>query len=371
MRVPLLDLQAQYGPIREELLRAVTRVCDSQRFVLGAEVEAFEAEIAAWLGVPHAIGVSSGTDALLAALMALGIGPGDEVVTSAYSFFATAGSIARLGARPVFVDIDPATYAVEPGGVIHAITPRTKAIMPVHLFGLCAGIDPILEAAGRAGVPVIEDAAQAIGARDRERTAGSLGDAGCFSFYPSKNLGAFGDGGLVVARDEDLASRVRLVREHGAEAEYRHRLVGGNFRLDALQASILRVKLPHLHRWADARRTRARHYADLFGAAGLLDRVTLPVQPPGRCHVYNQFIVRVPERDALRAWLGQHGIGTAVYYPVPLPLQPCFAPLGHRAGEFPHAEAAARETLALPVYGELTDTQQEYVVSQVADFYAQ
>lgn len=371
MRVPLLDLQAQHAPIRAELMGAVARVCDSQRFILGPEVELLEHELAALLGASHAIGVSSGTDALLASLMALGVGPGDEVVTPTYSFFATAGSVARLGARPVLVDIDPVTFNADPAAVAAAITPRTRAILPVHLFGLAADLDPVLEAAQRAGVPVIEDACQAIGARYQDRPVGGLGTVGCFSFYPSKNLSAFGDGGLIVTSDDALAHRLRLLRTHGAEQRYEHRVIGGNFRLDAIQAAVLRVKLPHLGRWTDARRRNAARYSALFRETGLDGAgVVLPTEPPGYHHVYNQYVVRAPRRDELRAHLASRGIGTEVYYPAPFHLQPCFASLGYAAGAFPHAEAAARETLALPIYAELTEEQQAYVVRSIAEFYA-
>lgn len=365
-RVPLLDLGVQYRPLREELLGAIARVCDSGLFILGPEVEALERELARALGVEHAVAVSSGTDAILATLMALGIGPGDEVVTSTYSFFATAGCIARVGAKPVFVDIDPRTCNVDPAAVAGALTPRTRAIMPVHLYGLCADMAPIMAIAGSAGVPVIEDACQAIGARYGDRQAGAIGAAGCFSFFPSKNLGAFGDGGLVTTADRALADEVRLLRGHGAKPKYHHLRIGGNFRLDALQAAILRVKLPHLPAWTEARRANAARYDQLFHERGLAGRVVLPSTPPGRYHVYNQYVVRVPERDRVRERLTADGIGTEVYYPVPFHLQPCFAPLGHAAGDFPHAERAAAETLALPVFDGLTAEQQVRVVEALA-----
>jgi dTDP-4-amino-4,6-dideoxygalactose transaminase len=365
--VPLLDLQAQYRPLRDELLAAITRVCDSQRFILGPEVEALERELAAALDVRETIAVSSGTDALLVAMMALGIGPGDEVITSTYSFFATAGCVARLGATPRLVDIDRSTYNLSAAGVRAALSPRTKAIIPVHLYGLCAEMDPIMAIAADADVPVIEDACQAIGATDRGRQAGSIGAAGCFSFFPSKNLGAFGDAGLVTTNDSALAARVRLLRNHGAEERYYHQRVGGNFRLDALQAAVLRVKLPHLPAWTDMRRANAARYERLFAAAIPEGRVVLPVEPAGRRHIYNQFIVRVPHRDRVRKYLADHGIATEIYYPVPFHLQECFASLGHRAGDFPEAETAASSTLALPIYGELTDAQQEAVVQTIAD----
>lgn len=365
--VPLLDLQAQYAPLRDELLRAVTRVCDSQRFILGPEVEALERELADHLEVPEAIAVSSGTDALLAAMMALGIGPGDEVVTTTYSFFATAGCISRLGATPRFVDIDPVSCNLDPAAVRDAITPRTKAIVPVHLYGLCADMDPIIAAASAAGIAVIEDACQAIGARYKGRQAGSLGTVGCFSFFPSKNLGAFGDGGLVTTGDARLAHEIRLFRNHGAEPKYLHKRIGGNFRLDALQAAVLRVKLPHLERWTAMRRANAARYAELFAAAGLVDRVRLPVESAGCHHIYNQFVVHLPDRDRVRASLTAGGIGTEIYYPVPFHLQECFAGLGYARGGFPVAEQAAASTLALPIFGELRADQQAAVVNAFAD----
>ncbi len=364
--VPLLDLQAQYRPIRDDLLAAITRVCDSQRFIMGAEVEALERELAEYLQIPEAIAVSSGTDALLAGMMALGIGPGDEVITSTYSFFATAGCISRLGARPVLVDIDPATYNIDPGAVRAVLSARTKAVIPVHLYGLCADMDPLLSMAAAAGIPVIEDAAQAVGATYKGRRAGSMGIMGCFSFFPSKNLGAFGDGGLITTTDSRLAHEIRLLRNHGAEPKYFHKRIGGNFRLDAIQAAVLRVKLPHLPRWTAMRRENADRYVRLFADAGLADRITLPAAAPGYFHIYNQFVVRVPDRDRVRAHLAEQGIATEIYYPVPFHLQECFAHLGHSRGDFPEAERAADSTLALPIYGELTAGQQETVVRALA-----
>jgi dTDP-4-amino-4,6-dideoxygalactose transaminase len=366
-QVPLLDLDAQYRPLREEILAAVARVCDTQRFIMGPEVQALERELASYLDVREAIAVSSGTDAVLAALMALGIGAGHEVVTTTYSFFATAGCVARVGATPVFVDIDPVTYNIDPDGIREALTPKTRAIIPVHLYGLCADMDRIMAIAQEAGVPVIEDAAQAIGATYRNRQAGSIGAIGCFSFFPSKNLGAFGDGGLVTTNDTALAHELRLLRNHGAEPKYFHQRIGGNFRLDALQAAVLRVKLPHLARWTSRRRENAVRYDALFAEAGLTDRVTLPTAPADRRHIFNQYVVRVPDRDRVRTVLADRGIGTEIYYPVPFHLQQCFASLGHTRGDFPQAEAAAASTLALPIYGELTAEQQAAVVAALAD----
>ena len=368
MSVPLLDLEAQYQPLRGEILAAITRVCDSQRFIMGPEVDGLERELCALMGVTHAIAVSSGTDALLLALMALGITAGDEVVTSTYSFFATAGAIARVGARPVLVDIDPVTFNIDPALAAAAITPRTKAIIPVHLFGLGADMDPIMERANRDGIPVIEDAAQAIGSSYKSRPLGTIGAFGCFSFFPSKNLGAFGDAGLLTAEDATLADRARLLRTHGMKPKYYHHLVGANFRMDALQAAVLRVKAPHLQSWTDGRRANAARYRQLFGAAGLEPAVTLPVEPTDRSHIFNQFVIRVADRDGLKKHLDQQGIGNEIYYPVPFHLQPCFADLGYRRGAFPHAERAAEQSLAIPVYGELTAAQQETVVSAIGQF---
>ncbi|MCU1384182.1 MAG: putative acetyltransferase [Acidobacteria bacterium] len=368
MGVPLLDLDAQYRPLRDEILAAITRVCDSQRFIMGPEVEALERELAALLGVPHAIAVSSGTDALLLALMALGIKAGDEVVTTTFSFFATAGAIVRAGARPVLVDIDPATFNIDPVQAVAAITPRTKAIMPVHLFGLAADLDPLMEAATRAGIAVVEDAAQAIGSTYKTRPLGAIGAFGCFSFFPSKNLGAFGDAGLLTATDPVLAERARLLRTHGMKPKYYHHLVGANFRMDAMQAAVLRVKAPHLAGWTDGRRANAARYRRLFHDAGLDAAITLPAEPSDRSHIFNQFVIRTPDRDALKQHLDQQGIGNEIYYPVPFHLQPCFADLGYRRGAFPHAERAAEESLAIPVYGELTAAQQEEVVAAIGQF---
>jgi dTDP-4-amino-4,6-dideoxygalactose transaminase len=364
MTVPLLDLKAQYATIRDQVEPAVRAVIESQYFILGPEVAGLEEEIARYCGGGHGIGMSSGTDALLAALMAIDIGPGDEVIIPTYSFFATAGVVARLGATPVFVDIDPATFNMDTAAVAAAVTPRTRAIMPVHLYGRMADMTAILDIAG--SIPVIEDAAQAIGARDdMGRMAGAVGVMGCFSFFPSKNLGGFGDGGMVVTQEDSLAARLRILRMHGMEPKYYHREVGGNFRLDALQAAVLRVKLPHLDGWAAARRRNAATYHKLFAEYGIGGTVTLPEDTPG--HIYNQFVIRVRDRDRLQNHLRTCGIGTEVYYPVPLHLQDCFAELGYAGGSLPHAERAAQETLALPIYPELTSDQLQYVVQSIAD----
>jgi dTDP-4-amino-4,6-dideoxygalactose transaminase len=366
MRVPLLDLQAQYATIRDEVRAAIDRVCDSQHFILGPEVSALEAEVAAQCDAKFAIGVSSGTDALLAALMAVGVGPGDEVITSAYSFFATGGTIARLGARPVFVDIERASFNIDPAMVAARITLRTKAIVPVHLFGRCCDTDAIGTIASAHGVAVIEDAAQAIGAVDEHgRIAGTIGAAGCLSFFPSKNLGAFGDGGMVLTNDPELCERLRVLRVHGSKPKYHHHVVGGNFRLDALQAAVLRVKLKYLAGWTKARRENADRYRMLFAELGITG-ISLPEDRPG--HIYNQFVIRVRQRDALQRFLHERGIGTEVYYPVPLHIQACFAGFGYHVGELPEAEAAAMQSLALPIYPELTEVAQRYVVQQLADF---
>jgi dTDP-4-amino-4,6-dideoxygalactose transaminase len=368
--VPLLDLQAQYRPIRDELLAAIVRVCDSQRFILGPENAALESELAASLETGHAIAVSSGTDALLVAMMALGIGPGTEVITPTYSFFATAGCAARLGATPVFVDVDPVTFNVDPAAIERAITPKTRAILPVHLFGLAAAMDPIVEIAARASVPVIEDAAQAIGARYHGRPMGSFGAVTCYSFFPSKNLGGFGEGGLVTTDDATLAREIRLLRNHGAEPKYFHHRIGGNFRLDEIQAAVLRVKAPHLPAWSDARRRNADRYRELFAEFGLTDRMTLPVEPAGCHHIYNQFVIRGPRRDALMAHLRERRIGTEIYYPVPFHRQACFESIAKPDATFPVADDAANSSLALPIYGELSALQQRHVVRSIAEFYA-
>jgi dTDP-4-amino-4,6-dideoxygalactose transaminase len=366
--VPLLDLQAQYRPLRAEILAAIERVCDSQRFIMGPEIAALEAEMAAMLGIRHAVAVSSGTDALLLALMTLDIKAGDEVVTPTYSFFATAGAVVRLGARPVLVDIDASTFNLDPDTLLGAMTPRTKAIIPVHLFGQSADMDPILAVAHRAGVPIVEDAAQAIGGSYKSRPVGGFGAFGCFSFFPSKNLGAFGDAGLLTTNDDALAKKARLLRTHGMEPRYYHHLVGANFRMDAIQAAVLRVKAPHLAGWTERRRANAGRYRELFSAAGVLDRVRLPSEAADRYHIYNQFVIRTADRDGLKQHLDGAGIGNEIYYPVPFHLQPCFSYLGYRAGEFPVAERAANESLAIPIYSELTAAQQQVVVGAVAEF---
>lgn len=369
MHVPLLDLKAQYLSIKADIDRAIASVMESQHFILGPAVESCEKAIARYCGTAHGVGVSSGSDALLACLMAENIGPGHEVITTAYSFFATAGAIARLGARPVFVDIDPVTYNIDASQIESRITARTRAIVPVHLYGQMSDMDTVMKIAAASDLIVIEDAAQAIGAVQRGRAAGTFGHYGCFSFFPSKNLGAAGDGGMIVTSDAQRAEKLRIIRSHGASPKYHHRVVGGNFRLDALQAAIVTAKLPYLEHWTAARQKHAALYDAMFLKAGLLDSrsLVLPRIASDR-HVFNQYIVRSPHRDALKAALQSRGVTTEVYYPVPMHQQECFASLGLGAGAFPESERAARETLALPVYPELTDLQIQHVVSCIQDF---
>ncbi len=375
MSVPLLDLRRQYAPLKKQFLAAFEEVADSQALILGPRTEAFENTVAQYCGVPHAIGCASGTDAQLMLLMALGIGPGDVVVSTPYTFFATAGCVARLGATPVFVDIDPATFNIDVeklAGVLNR-TVNVKAIIPVHLFGQCADMAAILELGKTHGIPVLEDAAQALGARHPLGHAGTLGEAGWFSFYPTKNLGAFGDAGMVVCHDDALASKLRALRNHGMEPRYYHPLIGGNFRIDAIQSAVLHIKLPHLDTWSAGRRDRAAFYRREIERAGLLAHLTLPVEswPGGELrHIYNQFIVRTPRRDALRAHLTARGIGSEIYYPLPLHQQECFAYLGYKAGDFPESERAAAETLALPIFPELTEAEQSEVVEGLRSFFA-
>ncbi len=373
LSVPLLDLRAQFEALRDELLAAAARVIESQAFILGPEVEALETEIARYSQTRYAVGCASGSDALLLALMALDVKAGDEVVTTPYSFFATAGSIARLGAIPRFADIDERTYNIDPAKIEEAITEKTRALMPVHLYGQCAEMDALQEIASRRGVMLIEDAAQAVGAEDLARArAGSMSAIGCFSFYPTKNLGGAGDGGMLTTGDEELARRLKRLRVHGGETKYHHSEVGINSRLDALQAAVLRVKLPHLDRWSEARAAHAALYNRLFVEAGLVGEIELPFERAGVRHIYNQYVIRVRgegRRDALIEHLKRARIGTEVYYPVPLHLQQCFRYLGYKEGDFPVAESAARETLALPIYPELSEEQQGHVVASVRDFF--
>jgi dTDP-4-amino-4,6-dideoxygalactose transaminase len=356
-----MDLKAQHAALRAELEAAVREVLDSGTFILGPKVEALEAAIARLVGVKHAIGVASGTDALLLALRALDIRPGDEVITSAYSFFASAGAILLAGAKPVFVDIDPATFNLDPSRVERAITARTRAVLPVHLFGQCADMEPILTLARDRRLLVIEDAAQALGARDRGRQAGSMGDAGCFSFYPTKNLGGMGDGGMVVTPHDEVADRLKLLRVHGSRPKYVTRILGVNSRLDALQAALLLVKLPHLERWTESRRAHAHAYSSRLAGAAVIP----PAERPECRHIFNQYAIRVRDRDRLAGALAERGVGTAVYYPGILPLQEALGDLGHRRGEFPAAERAAEENLCLPIFPELTQAARDYVAEQV------
>jgi dTDP-4-amino-4,6-dideoxygalactose transaminase len=369
MRVPLLDLKEQNDALRPQIEAALGRVLDSNGFILGGEVAALEEELAKYCGVKHAIGCASGSDAILLALMALDVGPGDEVITTPYSFFATVSSITRLGATPVFVDIDPVTYNIDPLQIERKITTRTKAIEPVHLYGQCADMGAINAVAHQHGIPVVEDAAQAIGAEEDGVQAGALSAIGCFSFYPSKNLGGMGDGGFITTNDDSLAAKLRALRVHGAEEKYYHKYVGLNSRLDGFQGAVLRVKLPHLDDWTNRRRANAEAYRQLFTDAGLTEQVALPIERANAKHIYNQYVIRAPgRRDELRAFLTEKGIGTDIYYPVPLHLQECFAYLGVR-GDLPVSEKAADETLALPIYPELRSDQRQYVVEAIAEFF--
>ncbi len=371
LSVPALDLKAQYRTIRDEIEPVVQQVLESQYFILGPEVSQFEAETAAYCEANHAIGCSSGSDALLLPLLAWGLKPGDEVITTPYSFFATAGAIWRTGARPVFVDIEPDTYNIDPARIEAAITPNTRAIIPVHLYGHAADMGPIQEIARRHNLYILEDAAQAIGAGYQGKRAGTLGHAAAFSFYPSKNLGGFGDSGMVTTDDPALGKQLARLRVHGMEPKYHHHEVGYNARIDALQAAVLRVKLRHLDAWTEARRRVAATYHRFFEQDGLDEVVTLPVEKPGHFHVYNQFVVRVPSdaRDPLRDHLAKNRVGSEIYYPIPLHLQVCFASLGHKSGDFPASEAAATETIALPIYPELSDEAIRHVVGSIASFF--
>jgi dTDP-4-amino-4,6-dideoxygalactose transaminase len=386
MQVPLLDLRAQYAPVRARIEQAIREVCDSQRFVLGPRVAQLERDLAKYSQAAHAIGMSSGTDALLVALMALDIGPGDEVITSPYTFFATGGVVARLGARPVFCDIDPQTFNLAPSAVAafiedscesrdgRLVNRRTggvvRALMPVHLYGQVADMDALLGIAEQHALPVVEDAAQAIGAELADgRRAGSIGSIGCLSFFPTKNLGAFGDAGMCTTNDPVLAQKLQILRVHGGEPKYYHAVIGGNFRLDELQAAVLVIKLEHLDDWTAARQRNAAHYTEAIGAAGVEEHVSVPTVSRGSRHIFNQYVIRAERRDDLRAHLSERGVGTEIYYPLPLHRQQCFAYLGHRPDEFPNAVRASAETLALPIYPELESAQLDYVVDKIAEFY--
>ena len=378
--VPLLDLKPQYQALKPELDAALARVAESQYFILGPEVACFEAGVAAYCGVEHGIGVSSGTDALIVAMMALGIQPGDEVITSPYTFFGTVGSIVRLGAKPVFVDIDPQSFNIDVSKIEAAITPKTRVIAPVHLFGQMAEMGPLMELAKAHNLIVIEDAAQAIGAKQNGQPACSFGDLGCLSFFPTKNLGGFGDGGMVVTPHAAHADRTRQLRNHGMEPKYFHAHVGGNFRLDALQAAVLNVKLQHLDAWHEQRRQNAALYREAFAAAGLIRTIDdlenndlrggilLPTEQAGNFHIYNQFVIYTDNREALMAHMKEHSIGCEIYYPLALHQQECFQSLGYHAGDFPHAERAAAMSLALPIYPDLTPEMIHRVVEVIAQF---
>jgi dTDP-4-amino-4,6-dideoxygalactose transaminase len=369
MNIPLLDLKAQYQSMRSEILAAIEATCDDQGFILGPRVVALEQAVAKYVGSAHAVGVASGSDALLLALMALGVKAGDEVVTVPFTFFATAGAISRLGAKPVFIDVRPDTFNMDPALLERALTPKTKAVIPVHLFGQCADMEAINRIAAGRKIGVIEDACQAIGAARNRKRAGVLGTLACFSFFPSKNLGGFGDGGMVTTNDKALAESIAMLRVHGSRVRYVHEAVGINSRLDALQAAVLLVKLKRLDEWAEGRRRNATQYERLFSEAKLLERVTLPTVEASSFHVFNQFTIRVQKRDELRAYLKEKGVGTEVYYPLPMHLQNCYRDLGYQKGSFPESERAAEEVLSLPIYAELTEAQLQYVVQTIAEFY--
>ncbi len=365
MAVPLIDIKRQYMPIRSEIDRAIKDVIDHAGFILGPEVKKFEAEIASFCNVKHAIGVASGTDALLLALCACGVGPGSEVITSAFSFFASAGVISRLGAKPVFVDIDPDTYNIDPDKIESAITDHTKVVMPIHLFGQCADMDPIVEIARKHNLRVVEDAAQAIGSRYRNRMAGSLGDTGCFSFFPTKNLGCAGDGGMIVTDDDQLADMMRILRVHGGRTDYLHEVVGYNSRLDTIQAAVLSVKLPHLSAWTEARRANAARYDEAFAG--------LPIKTPAAMewayHIYNQYTLAVDDREPFMQWLAEKKIGHKVYYPVPFHMQQCFADLKYSPGDMPHSKKAASSVVSIPIFGEMTDGEQAEVIKAITGYF--
>jgi dTDP-4-amino-4,6-dideoxygalactose transaminase len=369
VNVPFLDLKSQYAGIQDDIQGVLKEVCAEQSFILGPHVQNLEETLAQFIGTDHAIGVASGSDALLLSLMEAGIQADDKVVTVPFTFFASAGVISRLRARPVFVDVTPDTFNVDPAHLAETLTSDVKAILPVHLFGQCAEMETILQMAEERGIPVIEDACQAIGAARNGIHAGAFGRTGCFSFFPSKNLGGFGDGGLITTRDPLVAERLRLLRVHGSRSEYHHYLIGMNSRLDALQAAILQVKFQHLAHWTAKRQANGASYQRLFRECGLDERLTLPIVASGNSHVYNQFTIRTPQRDELSAYLTRHGIGNRIYYPVPLHLQECYQDLGYRKGDFPVSEQLSQEVLSLPVYPELTPDQLHYVVDTIKVFF--
>ncbi|MFC1538111.1 DegT/DnrJ/EryC1/StrS family aminotransferase [Candidatus Latescibacterota bacterium] len=369
MKIPLLDLKAQYDTLRDEIESVVKEVFESQYFILGPKVKEFEDKVAEYCTTKHAVGCASGSDAILLTLMALGIGPGDEVITTPYTFFATTGSIVRLGAKPVYCDIKPDTFNIDPDGIESLINEKTKAILVVHLYGLMADMDSIKAIADKYSIPVIEDAAQSIGSTSHGRRAGTIGIAGCISFFPAKNLGGAGDGGMVVSNNSELSEKISILRVHGSKPKYYHSLIGINSRLDALQAVVLQVKLKYLDTWSKKRSENADYYTALFKDKGLCDKVITPPVPDGYGHIYNQYVIRVKDRNTLRDYLAEHGVASEIYYPVPLHLQECFAYLGYKPGEMPVSEEAADTTLALPVYSELTNEMQEYVVDTIAEFY--
>ncbi len=368
-KVPLLDIAAQFNPIEKEIRAAIDGVLATHRYIQGPEVQGLESEVASYVNAKSGVGVSSGSDALIISLMTLGVGQGDEVITTPYTFFATVGAIARVGAKPVFVDIDPKTYNMNPEKLEQAFTEKTKAIIPVHLYGQATDMDPLLDLCKKRNIAVIEDAAQAIGTEYKGKRAGSMGTVGCFSFFPSKNLGCLGDGGMVTTCDEELAERLRIFRNHGSKPKYYHKFIGGNFRLDALQAAVLRVKLKHLDSWTQARQKNADHYDELFKNADLGEKVITPWRRPGDRHIFNQYVIRAENRDALKKHLTEAGIGNEIYYPLCLHMQECFAHLGYKEGDFPESEKAAQETLAIPIYGELSPEQQSQVVTAIQAFY--
>lgn len=373
LEIPLLDLHAQYKDIKQEVIKEIEKIFNHKKFILGSEVKKLENEISRYSNSDYAVGVASGTDALLISLMALGVGLGDEVITTPYTFFATGGSISRLGATPVFVDIDEKTYNILPELIEAKITSKTKAILPVHLYGQCADMEPIMEVAEKHNIPVVEDAAQAIGAeyvkKGVGKRAGSIGALGCFSFFPSKNLGCAGDGGMVVTNGAELAEKVSVLRVHGSRPKYYHKVIGLNSRLDTIQAAVVLVKLKYLDQWTQKRQKNAKLYDRLFESEGLLDTITLPYTEYRNRHVYNQYVIRTPKRDRLKEFLKEKGIGSEIYYPLPLHLQECYRDLGYREGDLPNSEKAAQETLALPIYPELTRQMQEKVVASIKKFF--